>query len=68
MSALLEKNEGSIDRALRIALGLGILSQAFIGFRSPWAYLGIIPLVTGALGSCPVYSLFGFRTCPVRPS
>ncbi len=66
MSALLAKNVGTIDRVARIALGIGLLSIAFTGPQTPWGYLGFVPLLTGAIGSCPLYSVFGFSTCPVR--
>ncbi len=46
MSSLLKKNVGSIDRVLRIALGVGLLSMAFTGPQSAWGYLGFIPLLT----------------------
>ena len=59
----MKKNEGNLDRALRIILGIGVLSLAFIGPKSPWAYIGVIPLVTGALGWCPLYTILGFNTC-----
>jgi hypothetical protein len=62
---LLPTNEGTLDRALRVALGLGILSLAFVGPQSPWAWLGLVPLLTGLLGSCPLYTLLGVRTCKV---
>ncbi len=68
MSALLTKNVGTVDRVARIALGIGLLSIAFTGPQTAWGYLGFIPLLTGALGSCPLYSIFGFSTCPVRRS
>lgn len=58
-------NEGTIDRAVRIVLGLGVLSLAFFGPRTPWAYVGIIPLATGLLGFCPLYRVLGISTCPV---
>jgi hypothetical protein len=57
-------NEGFVDRALRIVLGAGVLSLAFLGPKSPWGYLGIIPLATGILGWCPLYALLGFSSCP----
>lgn len=56
-------NEGTLDRVLRVIVGLAILSLAFIGPQTPWAYLGLIPLLTGLVGSCPAYALFGIRTC-----
>lgn len=62
---LLATNEGTLDRALRVALGLGILSLAFVGPQSPWAWLGLVPLLTGLLGSCPLYTLLGVRTCRI---
>lgn len=62
---LLPRNEHGIDRILRVVLGLAILPLAFVGPQTPWAYLGAIPLVTGLLGSCPLYTLFGISTCSI---
>jgi hypothetical protein len=59
----MKKNLGGIERFARVLLGLIVLSLAFVGPRSPWAYLGIIPLATGLVGWCPPYALFGFSTC-----
>jgi hypothetical protein len=59
----MKKNIGGIERAARIILGGVILSFAFIGPQSSWAYLGIIPLVTGLIGWCPAYTLSGISTC-----
>lgn len=58
-------NEHPVERVARVVLGVGILSLAFVGPKSPWAYLGIVPILTGALGNCPLYSLLGISTCPV---
>lgn len=66
MAGLLPVNEHIVERVLRVAIGLGILSLAFIGPKSPWAFLGLVPVATGLLGSCPLYTLLGIRTCPVR--
>ena len=63
MSKLLPRNEHPIERAVRVVFGLGVLSLAFVGPQTPWAYLGLIPLVTGLLGSCPLYTLLGLSTC-----
>ncbi len=60
------KNEGGLDRVLRVIAGLAVLSLAFVGPKTPWAYLGLVPLLTGALGFCPLYSLLGVNTCPVK--
>jgi hypothetical protein len=65
-SKLLPHNEHKIDRTLRIVLGLGLLATAFVGPQTPWGYLGVVPLLTGLLGSCPLYTLFGFSTCKIR--
>lgn len=62
---LLPRNEGAVDRVLRVALGLGALSLFFFGPRTPWGLIGVIPLLTGLVGSCPLYRLVGIQTCPV---
>ena len=59
----MKKNISSIERFIRVAAGIAILSLAFVGPRSPWAYLGIIPLATGLMGWCPPYALLGVSTC-----
>lgn len=63
--SLLPRNEHSIERVLRVGLGLGVLSLVFVGPQSPWGWLGLVPLLTGLLGSCPLYSALGFSTCKV---
>ena len=57
-------NEGTIDRTIRIVLGLGILALAFVGPKTPIGYVGVVPLVTGLIGFCPLYRLLGLSTCP----
>jgi len=59
----MKKNVGSVERAIRVIAGIAILSLAFVGPQSPWAYLGIIPLATGLMGWCPAYALLGISTC-----
>lgn len=59
-------NEGAIDRVLRVIVGAGILSLAFIGPQTPWAYLGVIPLLTGLVGFCPLYAVLGVNTCGAK--
>lgn len=63
LSKVLPRNEHRIDRGLRIVLGLGLLALAFTGPKTPWGFVGVLPLVTGLIGSCPAYTLFGLRTC-----
>lgn len=67
---MLKTNVGSIDRILRIAVGVALLVWFFVdqgtGFWH-WAKLiGIMPLLTGLMGSCPAYSIFGMSTCPMK--
>ena len=59
------KNEGSIDRALRILVGLVLIALVFIGPKTAWGWIGVLPLLTGLLGSCPGYRLLGINTCPL---
>ena len=54
------------ERVARVLLGLGLLALAFVGPKSPLGYLGLLPLVTGVIGTCPVYTLFGVSTHPSR--
>ncbi|MFN3147177.1 MAG: DUF2892 domain-containing protein [Paracoccaceae bacterium] len=60
------RNEGTIDRAARIILGLVLISLVFIGPATPWGWVGIIPLATGLVGYCPLYSVLGLNTCPMK--
>jgi hypothetical protein len=60
------RNEGTIDRALRIIAGLVLISLVFIGPQTAWGWIGIVPLATGLLGFCPAYRLFGINTCPMK--
>ncbi len=61
------RNEGTLDRALRIIVGLALLSLVFVGPRTLWGLVGLVPLLTGLVGFCPLYALFGWRTCPAAP-
>ena len=56
-------NEGTLDRTLRVIVGVALLALAFAGPRTPWGYLGLVPLFTGVMGTCPLYSIFGISTC-----
>ncbi len=58
------RNEHKADRALRVALGLGLLSLVFVGPQSYWGLIGLVPLATGLVGTCPLYSMLGLSTCP----
>ena len=56
-------NEGAVDRTLRIALGLVLLALVFFGPHTPWGLVGLVPLVTGIVGVCPLYRVLGVTTC-----
>lgn len=60
------KNEGVVDRSVRVAMGLVILSLTVIGPQSLWALIGLVPLMTGLVGFCPLYKLLGLNTCPIK--
>ena len=60
------KNEGTVDRVLRVIGGAALVSLVFVGPETPWGWIGVVPLVTGLIGNCPVYSLLGISTCPVK--
>jgi len=61
----LPKNEHTVDRLLRVLLGIVLLSLVFVGPQTLWGWLGLVPLLTGLVGSCPLYTAFGLRTCPI---
>ena len=66
---MLKTNVGGLYRALRIIVGLALLACFFIYPDSGWRYaflIGIIPLATGVMASCPLYSILGLSTCPAR--
>lgn len=58
-------NEGKWDRIVRVAVGLGLLSLVFIGPQTMWGLVGLVPLLTGAVGFCPLYKVLGLNTCPL---
>lgn len=59
----MNKNVGSIDRAIRVIAGIVLLSLTVIGPKTMWGLIGIVPLVTALLSWCPAYTLLGIRTC-----
>lgn len=58
------RNEGSIDRAVRIFLGIFLIGMALSGVTA-WGWVGVVPLLTGLIGVCPAYAIFGINTCKV---
>ena len=63
---MFKTNVGAADRLLRIMVGLVLIALEFVGPKTPWGWIGIIPLVTGFLRTCPLYSLIGVNTCKAR--
>jgi hypothetical protein len=59
------RNEGTIDRTLRVGLGLVLIALVFVGPQTPLGWLGLVPLLTGLVGFCPLYRLIGVNTCRV---
>jgi hypothetical protein len=62
------KNVGNIDRALRIVAGIVLLGMVFYGPQTAWGWIGLVPLVTGLIGNCPAYAMFGWNTCKLKSS
>jgi hypothetical protein len=57
-------NEGTVDRAVRVVLGLVLLALVFVGPHTALGWLGVVPLATGLVGFCPLYRLIGIHTTP----
>ncbi len=57
------RNEGIIDRVLRVGLGVALIALVFVGPQTPWGWLGLVPLLTGLVGFCPLYRLVGVNSC-----
>jgi hypothetical protein len=62
----MRQNEGSLDRALRVIVGIGLIAMVFVGPKTAWGWIGVVPLLTGLVGVCPLYRLIGMNTCPRR--
>lgn len=60
--SLFPNNEGAVDRAVRVVAGLVGLSLVFVGPQTLWGLVGLVPLATGLIGSCPLYTVLGFST------
>jgi hypothetical protein len=62
----MKANVGGIDKILRIIAGLVLIGLAIMGIGAPWTWIGVVPLATGLMGWCPVYTLFGMNSCPMK--
>ncbi len=59
---MFQKNVGTIDRVLRIVIGIALIALAYLGKIGVWGYIGVIPLATGLMSNCMLYSLLGINT------
>jgi len=59
-------NVGGIDRILRIVVGLVLIGLAATGTVGPWGWIGVVPLLTGSIKFCPLYSIIGINSCPLQ--
>ncbi|MGE0464562.1 MAG: DUF2892 domain-containing protein [Vicinamibacterales bacterium] len=66
MSRFLSVNEHPVERVLRVGLGVALVGLAAFGTIGAWGYIGVVLILTGVVGSCPLYSLLGISTCPVQ--
>ena len=66
MKNFLVVTEHPIERMLRVLVGLALISLVFVGPKTPWGWIVIVPILTGASGLCPLYTLLGFSTCPKK--
>lgn len=59
-------NAGTIDRAARVIAGLALIALAATGTVGVWGWIGVVPLLTGIVGFCPAYAMFGMNTCSMK--
>ncbi|MEN8108932.1 MAG: DUF2892 domain-containing protein [Pseudomonadota bacterium] len=62
MNSLFKSNTGKIDRIIRVIVGVLLVGNVFTGIQTPIGWIGLILIVTGVFGTCPVYSLPGINT------
>lgn len=60
------KNEGNLDRILRVVAGIVLIGLTLSGTIGAWGWLGLVLVATGAIGYCPIYPLLGMNTCPMK--
>jgi hypothetical protein len=62
----MQTNVGGIDRILRAVIGLALIALTLAGTIGVWGWIGVVPLLTAALGFCPIYTMLGFSSCPMK--
>ena len=63
MAMSFQKNMGTLDRTIRAIVGIVLIALVFVGPKTPWGWLGLIPLATAIFAFCPPYAIFGWSTC-----
>lgn len=63
---IMKVNVGGIDKILRIVVGIALIAMTLMGVIGAWGWIGVVPLLTGLFGVCPLYSIIGMNTCPIR--
>ena len=58
----MNNNIGTVDRALRIALGLGLIVASLFGLIGLWGWIGVVPVLTALVGFCPLYRIIKFSS------
>ena len=61
---MFNRNIGAADRTIRVVTGIVFIALVFVGPRTPWGWIGLVPLLTALISWCPLYQLVGLRTCP----
>ena len=64
MKNFLVVTEHPVERVIRVLVGVVILSLVFVGPKTAWGWIGLVPILTGATGLCPLYTVLGISTCP----
>lgn len=59
-------NVAGIDRILRVVAGLALIGLTLVGMIGVWGWIGVVPLATGLFSFCPLYTLLGMNTCPLK--
>ena len=62
----MQTNVGGVDRILRAVIGLALIALTWAGTIGVWGWIGVVPLLTAALGFCPLYTMLGFSSCPMK--
>jgi hypothetical protein len=60
---MFKTNVGTVDRTIRIVVGLALIALVFVGPQTPWGWIGLVPLASGLLRTCPLYTALGVTTC-----